>query len=344
MSSSKHIIISREFSDFSIDLIWAGLARHFGEDAMIDYPVRAKHRAGKPILVGNDEKDYGAERGSLCYTGLNFSKWTRQEIICKVDFSSSYVWLDETSESYLHYLELFGTFPSNRRPKTIVVAGHDSFRGNPIETAQRFGSSLAAMFVDDWKNEYDTIPNTHLINLSSNFDHLWEVENREKFLSEKKYDICFIGYNSNPLRKIVIDHVKSKWSHLNNRIIFEERRNEFSSFVRHAELFRGMAQSKICINIPGASTCGRALRFYEIPYVGSFMLSMNFPAKLLYPFENGVHCKYFYDFDSLDIEIENALLMDKETESIAAAGHLHACKYHTIDSRIQYMLSKLGNK
>lgn len=335
--AKKHIIISCEGGDFSMDLIFAGLVRKFGKENVIDYPPRAKHRQGKPSLVGDDEKDYGAERRSLCYVEgcEDMGEWTRPEIIHEImTHNIGSVFLDETYESYDKWQELFSFYSGVT--STIIVAGHDNFRGDPQIVIDNFGGRCQ-LFIDDWKSEYDSLSNAHLINLSCNFDHLWDVSKRDEYLQNKVYDICFIGYNSNPVRKVVIDHINEKWGHLNNCIIFEERQDKFDKFIRHDEMFKLMAQSKICLNLPGASTGGRALRYYEIPYAGSFMLTQEVPAKLL-----GVKMgSPFNSLDMLDEKIGSFLVNDEFRETCMLADHLNCENHHSIDARMNYIFGIL---
>lgn len=334
-SSKKHIIISREGGDFSMDLIFAGLVRRFGKDSVIDYPARAKHRQGKPSLIGDDEKDYGAERRSLCYVEdcEDMREWTRPEIIQEIMSGNiETVFLDETDSSYHHFIELFLNTKKEKEINVQVIAGHDNFRGDPKQVITRFGNH-ATLFIDDWKQEYDNLPNTRLINLSCNFDHLWDVSKREEYLANKKYDICFIGYNSNPVRKVVIDHINKKWGHLNNCIIFEERQDKFDKFIRHEEMFKLMAQSKICLNLPGASTGGRALRYYEIPYVGSMMISQEIHAKLLDP-PMGIKFDSLTDLDeTIQFYLDNPSLRD----TVAVIDRARSLNNHSIDARMDYI-------
>jgi len=317
-----------------MDLIFAGLVRRFGKENVIDYPARAKHRRGRPVLIGDHESDYGAERQSLCYVEdcENIKEWSLGEIKKeKID----YIWLDETVESYNHWLEL------SIHADVVVVAGHDNFRGSPQQVFERYNRRGCTLFVDDWRQEYDELDNTYLINLSCNFDHLWEVQRRDEFLADKQYDICFIGYNSNPKRKVVIDHINKQWGHLNNCIIFEERPNQFDRFIRHDEMFKLMAQSRVCLNLPGASTNERALRFYEIPYVGSYMITKSVITKLLSPFPDTSYLQ-FSRLGELDECINSALSIPMFRELSAREAHVHCMKHHTIDARMDYIFGVLN--
>jgi len=344
----KHIVISREGGDFSIDLIFAGLVRKFGKENVIDYPVRVKHRQGRPELIGDDEKDYGAERRSLCYVENceDMREWSLSEIATeKIDC----VWLDETDESFIHWIKLAGANLQIREVnKTVVIAGHDNFRGDPVNVKTRFGNSLITMFVDDWQSQYNKYNFMNLTNLSCNFDHLWDSSKREVYQQNKIYDLCFIGYNSNPVRRMIIDHVEKNWGHLNNCIIFEDIQDKFDRFIRHDEMFKLMGQSKVCLNLPGASTGGRALRYYEIPYVGSCMSTMRIPAHLLHPFENLKSCLEFSSITELDMNIDFALRKSTNGKSnyaiIANEGYNHCLLHHTVDARLNYIIEIMRNK
>lgn len=327
----KKIIISPEGGDFSMDLLFAGLVDVFGPANVFDYPIRKKHRQGNPELLGDDEKDYGSERRSLCYTQHyeKIENKARNEIISLLNNNEvDFIFLNETEESYKLYLQLL-----NKTVKVVVVAGHDSYRGTIENTKKMYGNKLSCIFVDDWQKEYEKYKNIYLINLSENFNHLWN----QKKSYEKKYDLCFIGYNSHPLRAKYIDYVMYTWSHLNNFIVFEKTPNRFCNFIRHQQMFDAMKESKICINLPGASKSGRALRFYEIPFVGSFMLSHAFPASQLYPFKNNVHCSYFNNIETFDEKIYFFLRNENVREKIALNGKEHLNKNHTHVQRISYM-------
>lgn len=350
----KTLVISpRMGSDFSMDLLWAGLVRRLGARNVIDFPQQQRHRLSQLDLVptGDIARDYGVERRSLAYTGRlpefeamipheHLEKYTKQKIF---NDEIGMVFCDEQEESFRHYCAL-GLHV--KKIPTVVVAGHDRFWNISPEHVRQsyYRDNLRAMFIDDWQPEYDALPYAHLINLSTNYDHLWDVKRRGELLSQKVYDICFIGYNSNPERRAVVDHILKRWGHLNNWIALETVPNEMGNFVLRREYFERIARSKVCINLPGASTCGRALRYYEIPYVGSFMLSKAFPAKLLDPFVDGRDCMYFEALREMDEKIESMLRYPEIREMMAANGRLHAAEKHTVDARISYVFDTLEGK
>lgn len=337
-------IDSRSGGDFSLDLLFAGLIQIYGPHSVVDFPAHEKHRRGQPKLIGDHERDYGAERSSLCYTPKNpvvpsLREDEVREMVRNELFDA--VFLDERDESYELWLRLglqyFGI-------PAVIVAGHDRFWNDlgPTGVAFRFGRSFRKMFVDDWQPEYDDLPFVKLTNLSANYDHLWDHGSRAKLLADKKYDVCFYGYNSTPSRARFIDHVANRWANRSNVLMLERRPDQFDAFVRHQEYFSVMAQSRVCLNIRGASVGGRALRYYEIPYVGSFMASQRFPARLLHPFEDRVHCRYFSDERELDEVIDWALANPGPREFVASAGHQHLLRFHTSRARAEYVLQESG--
>lgn len=349
--SKKYVLIAdRDGGDWSIDLFFAGLVKNVGIENVIVFPDRVKFKQGIPPLVGDDEKDYGTERRSACYVE-EYEKliyYKKQEIIkLLLQRQVEYIFVDETDSAYAKWIELVGPI-QNITVKTVVIAGHDSFRGEPEEVRRRYGKHFHYMFIDDWVDRFDKLSfkEKGIINFSCNFDHLWDSGLREVFNKNKIYDICFYGYNSRPVRKLVIDYVKDKYKHLNNAIVFEERPDTYNNFIRHKELYEIMSRSKICLNLPGASTGGKALRYYEIPYLGSCMVTQKTNAKLLYPFEHKINCLEFSTLPELDECIEYAYSIDNNGEYmyniLAKKGYEHCMKYHTASARVKYVLEILN--
>jgi hypothetical protein len=122
----------------------------------------------------------------------------------------------------------------------------------------------------------------------------------------------------------------------------EQRPDTFNRFLLKKDYFEAIAQSRVCINLKGAAECGKALRFYEIPYVGSYMLSQKFGGKQMNPMVGGVHCDYFDTIADLDNRIEWALNNPDEREKIAYAGHVHNKVFDSCHHRVFQVMHKLG--
>lgn len=348
----KYLFIdTRTGGDFSLDLLFAGFVKVVGKDNVFDYPRKSKHREW------NKEKaDWGLERRTMGFTNENWKVSSdAREIVLEASRGNLTVITDERNESYEMY-RILGLSMYNT--PVVVVAGHDRFWNiSPEFVMQRYGEAFLHMFLDDWQPEYDLLPKVSLINLSINYDHYWTRPEKV----EKKYGIFFYGYNSHPDRSRFIDYIRnhSEWSKLDNCIMLETQPDTVGNFIMKREYFKLMAQSHVCLNLRGASTNGRALRLYEIPYVGSYMLSQRYPAKQLKPFVDGVHCDYFSDEKELDEKLEKASAIIEQSmfptcgtptanaawyrETIAKAGHEHAMEHHTCEARARYLLREIGD-
>jgi spore maturation protein CgeB len=337
-------IEDRPTGDWGMDLVWAGLMANVGPSNLYDYPAHEKHRRGIPVETGDPEKDWGAERGSLCYHHLyhdlpvaSLSDVTEK---LKTGFFDLII-TDEREASFKRYLELRANFTD---VPVVVVAGNDAFQNVSPEYVRQnyYKKNLRLMFLDNWKNEYASLPYARPYSWSLNFDHLWDRNRLTQNLVQKKvFDICFMGLTVSPHRRAIIDHVRQKWNHLNNCIVDERDNEKFDKFFLKQEYFERMAQSRICLNLRGDAESGKALRFYEIPYVGSFMLSQWFTNPQAPHFYTGVHCRFFDTLDEMDSMIEVALENDLVRETIAHQGHEFVMRYHTCQARVKQMLDTI---
>lgn len=346
MGKKVILIDARKGSDFTLDAVWAGLVRYHGPENVIDWPALEKHREGVPHLTGDVEKDYGAERRTLSYTGLEIPKYSFDQISSMfVDGQISMIFVDEREESWKLYRELRAHLFD---VPVVVIAGHDKFwnahADHPMNILRPYyGKNLKALFADNWRATYDLDPMIRPMSYALNFDHLWSHAQSQMYRENKIYDICFIGYNSDPRRYETVKLVADRYSMKNNYLFIEQRPNVMTDFLPKKEYFRIMAQSKICLNLNGAAECGKALRFYEIPYVGSYMLSQRDRAKQVMPFIGGFHCDYFDDENSLFKMIDRALDNPRQRERIAEAGHAHAIINHSALARVEYIYREIKN-
>lgn len=335
------LIDARTGGDWGQDLLFAGHVRKFGPENVIDYPFHTKHRE-KFEYTGKPDHDWGLERRTLGYTPDNekVRAWGSEEIYEMIKTHEiGRIFLDERDESYELFLKLKANFFDI---PVVIVAGHDRLWQNygVPGLIGRFGSQLEALFLDNWRPEYAKYPKTHVYNWSINFDHYWDP--RKRYAKEDVYDISFMGYNSHQDRAKIVDHIQKKWGHLRLKLDLERTPDTMRSYVRKSDYFEVMAKSKICLNLRGAAENGKTLRFYEIPYVGSHMLSQDSGAVQVRPFEDGVHCSYFKELDELDRKIELLLGDDDYRRAVARVGHLHAMTNHTVDARMEQMYEVLG--
>ena len=348
------IIDLRDGGDWSLDLCFAGLVQNLGYENVFDIPYKDKHREWHDVLEGRRLSDWGLERRTLGFTDLvpdDRSSHIPGDDVVTIDLLKKQgvinrVWLDERMESFQKYRE-FGLDRTDA--KVIVVAGHDRFwNQSPQFVASLYGRKLEAMLLDNWRPEYANLPfKVGNIRWSTNFGHYW---NRPEIAPEKHIDICFVGYNSHPDRARFIDHIERKWGHLRNHIYLERRPDTFEEFLPKKTLFSIMQSSKICLNLRGAADRGKTLRAYEIPFVGSHMLSQRIDDPgMSDDFVDNWHCSYFNDEDELDAMID--YLLDEShagaqrREEMARRGHRRALDEISVGARWADVLGWLdGNR
>lgn len=326
MGEIEVVMDLRDGGDWSLDLCFAGLRQNLGPNTVWDIPIKKKHREWAGVIQGYVEPDWGLERRTLGYTRYDDDRDRKEWNLSTV----RRVWLDERMESFQKYREI-GFY--DRKIPVVVVAGHDRFwNKSPQFVANLYGERLQAMLLDNWYPEYAHLPfRVGHTRWSCNFDHYWTRPSEPR---PKEYDICFVGYNSHPDRARFIDHVQRTWGHLNNFIILEREPDQFGKFLSKEMLFSVMQRSRICLNLRGAADRGKTLRAYEIPYVGSYMLSqwIKDPG-LIDDFLPGIHCSYFLDEHELDSSIELALSKESYRETIAKNGHQHTLTNLTSKAR-----------
>lgn len=331
----KYLILDvKHGGDWHLDLLFAGLVKVVGHENVIDFPHKVKHREWDASKIGQDyyleRRTFGyTEYNSLIKSDLNYIKELAKkgELICITD---------ERDDNFDFMKRLKISCP------TVILAGHDRFWNDkgPYGVQQMYGDNFLWMFIDQHLNT--NVINASHINLSTNFDHQW---NRPVDKPKKEFDICFFGYVSHPTRKVFIDAIRNHpvFGKLNNKIILEEESNTAQQFLTKEYYLNVMLRSKICLNLRGGSDRGHTMRFYEIPYVGSFMLSNKPEYKQLYPYIHGEHCLYFDDINTLYSSLAFALRNEKQREEMALAGHKFTLENQTCENRARYVLDTIAN-
>lgn len=300
------------------------------------------------MLEGRRASDWGLERRTLGFVeGMeddrravvpNGTELVTLDIL-KRRGEIGRVWLDERMESFQKYREL-GLDRTDVR--VVVVAGHDRFwNHSPEFVAALYGERLEAMLLDNWYPRYADLPfKARRIGWSCNFDHYWI---RPEVPPEKDIDVSFIGYNSHPDRARYIDFIRRTFPDLRLRLVLETEPDSFGGFVPKDQYFDIIQRSRIALNLRGAADRGKTMRSYEIPYVGSFMLSQGIEDPGIYDdFRNLEHCVYFNSEVQLERQIrwflgigsgESSLIGEQYRETIAAQGHARAMDNMSVESR-----------
>ena|SRR3972149_3366901 len=144
----------------------------------------------------------------------------------------------------------------------------------------------------------------------------------------KTYDVCFVG------------HVNSQ-----NRIDALDRLfKEFPNFYYGQRLFEDAAQkyaeSKIIFN--NSMQDDLNMRTFECMATGSFLLT-SWNSTIEEFFKDGVHCAIYHSEEDMIEKARYYIAHDEEREKIAQAGCEEVLKNHTIDCRVNVMLSEIKN-
>lgn len=332
------IIDLRDGGDWSLDLCFAGLTMN--GLAVLDVPYKDKHREWWDVIDGKRVRNWGLERRTLGFVPSSYddrpSNPPGTELVglelLKKRGEISRVWLDERMESFQRYREL-GLDRTDTR--VIVVAGHDRFwNHSPEFVASLYGDRLEAMLLDNWYPRYAQLPfRARRIGWSCNFDHYWD---RPSVPLEKDIDVSFIGYNSHPDRERFVSFVRKAFPDLKLHLVLETEPDSFKNFIAKSEYFDVIQRSKVALNLRGAADRGKTMRAYEIPYVGSFMLSQRIDDPgMAEDFRHAEHCVYFETESELADSISWATdpRWTQCREDIAFDGHEHALNELNVKSR-----------
>ena len=144
-------------------------------------------------------------------------------------------------------------------------------------------------------------------------------------LLTKKYDVCFVGHVSSMNRIDALD------------ILFKEFPNFYYGQRLFEEAARKYAESKICFNI--AMTDDINMRNFEVMATGSFLLT-NWIPTIEELFEDGKHLVLYRSPEEMIDKAKYYLAHDEERQKIAQAGYEHVMANHTIQHRVNVILSE----
>lgn len=176
--------------------------------------------------------------------------------------------------------------------------------------------------------------NVHPCPFAFNFDRVKNV----KPVLHKKYDVSFWAGETHEARKKTFSLLEGKYDCDENGT---SRKNSLKNFKRIGNFyFEELKRCRIVLNLRGGGW--DTLRFWEIPAIGSFMLSQKLNIVIPNDFKDGVNIINFEDdFNDLYDKIDYYLKNDIEREKIALSGFQHLCKYHTDSIRAEYVLKKI---
>lgn len=141
----------------------------------------------------------------------------------------------------------------------------------------------------------------------------------------KKYDVCFVGNVNSRNREEALDR------------LFSEFPNFYFGQKRFEDAAQKFAESKIVFNI--AMTYDLNMRVFEAMGTGSFLLT-NWIPTIEEVFEDGKHLVLYRSLDEMVDKAKYYLAHDEEREKIAQSGYEEVMAKHTIQHRMNVILSE----
>jgi hypothetical protein len=159
--------------------------------------------------------------------------------------------------------------------------------------------------------------------------------------STKKYDVVFWGVESHPARAIALDMLQSRFDCAANGTVRHQKPRIYPR--KGSRYLKELASARVCCNFRGAGW--DTLRYWEIPAVGSFMISQAPAITIPDNFVSEVDCVFCKeDLGDLLDRASYYLRNEKEREEIAANGRKRLYAYHTHIHRAQYILDILNQR
>ncbi len=233
----------------------------------------------------------------------------------------AHVWVDWGEDGLKGYLPYEPTFPPGH---PLIYWASDTHLGYDyrMQCAKQADIAFVAQKAAIEPMKRDGVANPIWL------PHAFEPLAYPKYdLASKKYDVCFIGHVNSQNRLEALDR------------IFREFPNFFYGQRLFEEAARKFAESKIVFNI--AMKEDTNMRCFEALGSGSFLLTDWVP-DIDELFQDGKHLVFYRTLDEAVDKAKYYLSHDPEREKIAQAGYEHVLANHTIQHRVDKMLSELA--
>ncbi|WP_455206355.1 glycosyltransferase family protein [Kaarinaea lacus] len=323
----KILYINSHSADYVQDLTYSGVVKIFGLKNVIDHRWNQKYH----IPYKKYPKNLGYMPGSLL-PSLNRLAVKNFDIVL---IGSAKVDCFET------YLEFIDKIPANI-PVVFIDGGDQPEIGKDLTIYGRpelYKEAIAKrpfdlIFKREMLIDQDYGKNVFPLPMSFNMDR---ARNMPK---EKKYQVSFWAVESHPIRVQALDLLSSQFD---CKVNGTERNQKFSRYKRKGGFYlQELARCKIVLNFRGGGW--DTMRYWEVPAVGSFMISQRPKLVIPHNFEHEKHVAFCQDDLSDLIELcKYYLKNDAAREQIAVNGKNHLLQYHTDIKRAEYIIETIRN-
>ena len=324
----KILYINSHSADYVQDLTYSGLVKTYGLRNVIDYKWNKKYH----VAYKKYPKNLGYMPGSFLPSLTNMAARNFDIVFigsAKVDCFES-------------YLEIADKIPVNV-PVIFIDGGDQPLIGADLTIYKRpelYQQALAKRPFDFifkremlFANSYEE--NVYPLPMCFNMDRVRNLPH------EKKYDVSFWAVESHPVRVQALDLLSNQFDCQENGT---ERDQKFSNYKRKGEFYlQELARCKIVMNFRGGGW--DTLRYWEVPAVGSFMITQKPQFEIPHNFQHEKHVVFCQDdlSDLIDL-CEYYLKNEAVREKIALSGNKHLLKYHTDIARVEYIFNTIKTK
>lgn len=324
----KILYINSHSADYVQDLIYSGLAKKFGAKNIIDVKWNKKFH----INYKKYPKNLGYIKNSLFTSLLNRFTYKYDAVFVgasKVDCIEEYMRIAPSIEKNI--------------PVIFIDGGDGEGVGSDINGYYRpelyAQSQKIRPFDYIFKREYlidgNYPDNVFPLQISFKLDILPELPEK------KMYDVSFwaveTGSHKGNIRAKVFELLEDKFDCKENGT---KRNQKFSRYSRKGSFYlQELKRCKIVLNFRGGGW--DTMRYWEVPAVGSLMISQKPQIHIPNDFEDRKHVVYCKDDLSDLVELcEYYLENEDEREKIALAAKKHLEEFHTDVKRVEYILEK----
>jgi len=323
----KILFINSHSADYVQDLTYSGLVKIFGLKNVIDFRWNQKYH----IPYKKYPKNLGYARGSFLPSLLNRSLKNFDIVIvgsAKVDCFETYIaFVDQIPADVPVVFVDGGDWPEVGRDLQAYERPdlyYDAVSKRPFDVVFK-----REMIIDrDYGKNVFPLP------MSFNMDRARNIP------KEKKYQVSFWAVESHPIRVQVLNLLTDQFDCNANGT---ERNQQFKKYKRKGVFYlQELARCKIVLNFRGGGW--DTMRYWEVPAVGSFMISQRPQFVIPNNFEHEKHVIFCQDDMSDLIErCQYYLKNESLREQIATNGKNHLFQYHTDIKRSEYIIRTIRN-
>lgn len=323
-SKPRILFLNTSEPDYLQDLTYAGLVKLLGRELVVDHPWNPHYHL--------PTKPYPRNLGYHNFRWPRFRESLRGYDLVIVGAAKPRV--------FQHYLNMAERI-SDSTPVVFLDGGDWPEPGGDLKrlggwewylevTRQR---PFDIVFKREMLIDQQYPPKTFPLPFAFNFDFL-----PRGLAAKLKYQISFWAVESNPIRTRALEIVQDRFDCRENGTV---RNQVFSKYSRKGKRYlKELAACAVVLNFPGAGW--DTLRYWEVPALGRFMISMRPRIAIPDNFEDGREVVFCRDDLSDLVELcQYYLDHPEEREAIARAAAAKARQKHSDVARAGYILETI---